>query len=66
LGLVNVGSPMQTHHQDTAHGKHCIEEECLMYYTAETGEGLVNMLSGGSVPSLDTQCKADLQANGGK
>ena len=66
LGLVNVGSPMQTNHQDVAHGKHCDDEDCLMYWTAETGEGLVNMVSGGSVPNLDAQCIEDLQANGGK
>ena len=66
LGLVNAGSPLQSDHQDTEHGKHCTEQDCLMYYTAETGEGIINMLSGGSVPSLDAQCIADLQANGGK
>jgi hypothetical protein len=66
LGLVNVGSPMQNNHQDIAHGRHCTDEACLMYWTAETGEGLINMLSGGSVPNLDDQCIADLQANGGK
>ena len=66
LGLVNVGSPMQNSHQDTAHGKHCNVDDCLMFWTAETGEGLVNMVSGGSVPNLDSNCIADLQANGGK
>ena len=66
LGLVNVGSPMQNNHQDTTHGKHCDNDECLMYWTAETGEGLINMLAGGSVPELDTNCLADLNANGGK
>lgn len=66
LGLVNVGSPMQNNHQDTTHGKHCDNDNCLMFWTAETGEGLVNMISGGSVPELDANCIADLQANGGK
>lgn len=66
LGLVNLGSAMQNDHQDTAHGKHCNNEECLMYYTAETGEGLVDMLAGGSVPDLDANCLADLSVNGGK
>jgi hypothetical protein len=37
-----------------------------MFWTAETGEGLLNMISGGNVPSLDAECLADLQANGGK
>ncbi|RRQ48984.1 membrane metalloprotease [Maribacter algicola] len=66
LGLVNAGTDMQTNHQDTAHGRHCTDDNCLMFWTAETGEGLLNMLTGGSIPSLDTFCIADLQANGGK
>lgn len=66
LGLVNAGTTMQTDHQDTEHGRHCTDEACLMFWTAETGEGLLNMLTGGSVPSLDTLCIDDLQANGGK
>ena len=37
-----------------------------MSWTAETGEGLLNSLSGGTVPSLDEQCITDLQTNGGK
>ncbi|WP_077404481.1 membrane metalloprotease [Cellulophaga omnivescoria] len=66
LGLVNNGSTMQTSHQDTAHGKHCNVENCLMYWTAETGEGLLNSITEGKIPTLDAQCIADLQANGGK
>lgn len=66
LGLVNAGTNMQTDHQDTAHGRHCTDDNCLMFWTAETGEGLLNMLTGGSIPSLDTLCIADLQGNGGK
>ncbi len=66
LGLVNAGTPLQSQHQDTEHGRHCTAEDCLMYWTAETGEGLVNMISGGNVPSLDAACLQDLQANGGR
>lgn len=66
LGLVNAGTPLQSAHQDTEHGKHCITDQCLMYWTAETGEGLVNMIGGGSIPQLDAACLADLQAHGGK
>ena len=66
LGMVNAGSPMQSNHQDTDHGRHCAQEDCLMYWTAETGEGLLNSISGGTIPSFDSQCLADLQANGGK
>lgn len=66
LGLVNNGTSMQTPHQDEEHGHHCNNENCLMYYTAETG-GLVNKLvGGGSAPTLGQECIDDLQANGGK
>ena len=66
LGLVNAGTPLQSQHQDTENGRHCTAEDCLMYWTAETGEGLVNMISGGAVPTLDAACLQDLQANGGR
>ncbi len=66
MGLVNAGAPLQSNHQDTEHGRHCTDENCLMYWTAETGEGIVDMLTGGNIPSLDNQCIADLRANGGK
>ena len=66
LGLVNAGTTMQTNHQDIEHGRHCTEENCLMFWTAETGEGLINMLTGGSIPQLDALCISDLRANGGK
>ncbi|AEM70383.1 hypothetical protein Murru_1341 [Allomuricauda ruestringensis DSM 13258] len=66
LGLVNAGTPLQSAHQDTEHGRHCTAEDCLMFWTAETGEGLINMISGGNIPELDAACLADLQANGGK
>ncbi|MBC2838124.1 membrane metalloprotease [Robiginitalea sp. SC105] len=66
LGLVNGGTPMQDAHQDTEHGRHCTSEDCLMYWTAETGEGLLNRISGGTIPSLDAACIQDLRANGGK
>lgn len=66
MGMVNAGTPLQSDHQDTAHGRHCTTENCLMFWTAETGEGLINMISGGSIPSFDDFCLEDLRANGGK
>ncbi len=66
LGLVNAGTTPQSNHQDEEHGRHCNIEHCLMNWTAETGEGLLNSISGGTVPSLDDQCINDLQVNGGK
>lgn len=65
LGLTNLGTPMQTNHEDGAHPKHCSNENCLMYWEAE-GSGLLGMMLGGNVPQLDANCLADLEANGGK
>ncbi len=66
LGLVNNGTTPQSNHHDATNGAHCDVDGCLMYWQAETGEGILNMLSGGTIADLDAQCQADLQANGGK
>lgn len=65
LGLVDIGSPMQTPHKDAAHGNHCNNSNCLMYYAAETTD-ILGFLVTGNIPSLDANCVADLRANGGK
>ena len=66
LGLVNVGSPMQTNHQDEANGAHCNVESCLMYFAVESSAGLDDLIGASAPPSLDSQCLEDLRANGGK
>jgi predicted Zn-dependent protease len=66
LGLTNLGTELQSDHEDAEHPKHCDEEDCLMYWAAETSQGIGTMISGGQVPTLDAQCLADLKANGGK
>ncbi|MFV8342956.1 membrane metalloprotease [Flavobacterium sp. XS2P39] len=66
LGLTNLGTTLQSNHEDTAHPKHCNVSTCLMYWSSETGKGIENMVSGGAAPQLDAQCIADLRANGGK
>jgi hypothetical protein len=66
LGLTNLGTDLQSDHEDTEHPKHCIEEDCLMYWAAENSRGIGSMLSGGQAPKLDAQCLADLKANGGR
>jgi len=64
MGLVNLGTPMVEFHQDTVHGPHCINPNCLMYYAVETHKafGFLSSL----IPALDSNCKKDLLANGGK
>lgn len=63
LGLVNVGTPMVTPHQDHEH--HCDNTNCLMYWAVETGDVVQNLLGTG-MPVLDQNCLNDLKANGGK
>ncbi len=65
LGLVDVGSPMQTAHKDTSNGNHCNNQNCLMYYASETTD-ILGFITTGNIPQLDNNCKADLKANGGK
>jgi hypothetical protein len=65
LGLVDVGTAMQTNHKDAVHGSHCNNSNCLMYYASETTD-ILGVLLTGNIPPLDTNCKADLTANGGK
>jgi len=65
LGLVNIGSPVQTDHVDYGHGKHCINKHCLMYCLTDT-EDYPSILIKKTPPSLDDDCLNDLRANGGK
>ena len=65
LGLVDLGSAMQTGHKDAAHGSHCANTNCLMYYASETSD-IFGFLITGNIPSFDANCKADMTANGGK
>ena len=64
MGLVNLGSPMQTPHQDAAHGNHCSNTACLMYWEIETHNAFHSPMT--SIPTLDENCLKDLTANGGK
>ncbi|HYH13870.1 MAG TPA: hypothetical protein VD794_01535 [Flavisolibacter sp.] len=65
LGLVNVGTPLQSVHKDDEHGKHCLNKKCLMYYLTDTEESPSILLKKG-IPRLDEECLKDLRANGGK
>lgn len=66
LGLVDFGSEMQTDHLDTENGHHCDVETCLMNYRVESGINVGGMISEENIPKLDSQCLADLRANGGR
>ncbi len=65
LGLVNNGAPMQTPHQDVAHGRHDNNEQCIMYWTVNTSlqiKKLADLLDGGAIPDFDANCLADMRA----
>ena len=69
LGLVNIQDDdvHPTDHEDPLNLKHCIVEDCLMYFEATNTRAAVERLRGkSSVPTLDPLCIADLQAKGGK
>jgi hypothetical protein len=65
LGLVDLGSTMQTAHKDAAHGNHCSNTNCVMYYASETKD-ILGFLLTGNIPPFDANCIADMHANGGK
>ena len=64
FGLVNIlEDDIHSEHEDLAHKKHCIVENCLMYYKSNISSAFRNRVS---VPLLDPLCIEDLQAKGGK
>lgn len=66
LGLVNLGTPMVTPHEDAAHRGHSSNEHSVMYWAVE-GSDVVGMFLGGGAPDdFDANDKADLHAIGGK
>ena len=67
FGLVNNGLPMVADHQDTDHGRHDTDEDCLMYFAAERDsmvEGIAGAagIGGPQIKSFDAACKADMAA----
>ncbi len=64
LGLVNLGTPLQSQHEDSDSNGHCNVQSCLMEAAIEFSSGIMGM--GDAVPELDALCIADLQANGGR
>lgn len=64
LGLVNLGTPMVVDHEDVDHLGHDGNEDCIMFFQAETS-GVADMMLGGS-PDFDDECLNDLAAAGGR
>lgn len=63
LGLVNNGVDMVEDHQDVEHGHHDDNEDCIMFWAAETDA--IGDLLGAGTPDFDAACRADMRAAGG-
>lgn len=66
LGLVNNGVSLTSQHQDTAHGAHCTNTKCTMYWQ---NEGTANAVAfaqqafgGGNDILFGSECLADIDA----
>lgn len=67
FGLVNLlNDDIHTDHEDPDSNKHCIVEDCLMYFASTLPNNTSTNPSPDDIPKLDALCIADLQAKGGK
>ena len=66
LGFVNNGVPMTTNYQDTAHGDHSINQNCVMYWqnegTADLKNFVAHYISTGDTVMWGPEVLADAQA----
>lgn len=65
FGLVNNGVATTSDHHDEAHGAHCDNRDCVMYYLNESAsdiEGFVGGLLGGPQVIFGPECLADIDA----
>ncbi len=63
FGLVNIGTPLLSDHEDQNNLRHCNVPGCLMFF--QTVTSIFNNSDIGSIPEFDPLCIADLQGNGG-
>lgn len=67
LGLVNLGAPLRSPHEDAGHPGHDATSGCVMFWQVETSNLRQLLLNGGAAPTqFDAACVADLHAAGGK
>ena len=63
LGLVNNGVKMVTAHQDTTHGAHCVNPDCVMYWSNEGKADMIKFIkkvyTSQSNIMFDSQCLSD-------
>jgi len=68
IGLVDNGIAMETPHIDSAHGAHCTNQDCVMFWSNSGGNILnfiANHMSSGSKMLFDANCLADVHAHYG-
>lgn len=69
IGLVDNGVPMVNPHKDAAHGAHCSNDQCVMYWLNEGASDAttfaVNRLTTGNTILFDAACLADVDAQSG-
>lgn len=69
LGLTNIqNDDIHQSHEDPQNARHCLVEDCIMYFDAVDIErsSLRTLFGRGPVPQLDPLCIEDLRAKGGK
>lgn len=68
FGLVNIQNDdiHPSDHEDPNASRHCVVEDCLMYFESSTPGRLARLETMVNIPTLDALCIADLQAKGGK
>lgn len=66
FGLVNLGTTLQSNHEDEVSKGHCEVSNCLMNANVEFGADLIDMINNNNMPQFDESCIKDLQANGGR
>jgi predicted Zn-dependent protease len=66
VGLVDNGIPMVAAHKDTAHGAHCDNDRCTMYWAnegaADAAQFVRDYVVSGSTILFDAACLADVDA----
>jgi hypothetical protein len=66
IGLVDTGVPPITAHVDTAHGAHCTNDRCVMYYLNEGASDAAmfarQVITTGSRILFDDACLGDVDA----
>lgn len=66
FGLVDIGTPMLTDHEDDSSKGHCNVDECLMVANVSFASGIIDMIDNNDIITFDDLCTQDLQANGGR